>query len=275
MRIKFLLNDTYIDNHHQRWHSRALSSIARYCAIHNHKLEIISNNHYMIKNSILSDLGKTSALLRKTIRYYDAVKSDFDYFIFIDLDTLVLDPQRNVLDLIDPQKTYMAEFIILEENVKANKDIWKQSKFKILEAFSGRENETMLDPDTGFSGVNKKFCSDFLDFLSDKDLDVSSKSGLENILQLEQEIIKRGVETAGHIISDEHLMALFLFDKQPRLFCPKNNKFCSRTYDLKMESPDRPYHGHQSIDRMLAADCVFHHMISGIKTDPIFKVFEK
>ena len=156
----------------------------------------------MIHNSLLSESHKLNTLLRKTVRYYDAARSDADYFVLIDLDTAVLDFEKNIAELIEPKTNYMSQFVI--NDVEKLTLHWKTSKVELLKIFTGEENQSQLiDCDTGFSCVSKEFCTNFVDYLSDNKLDLTSSAGLNNIYDMEKEIIKR-IGGKGHTISDEH-----------------------------------------------------------------------
>lgn len=282
MNIKFLLTYTYPDSKYERWHSRSLNAIARYCSIHNYHLEIVNKNHHMIHNSLLSEGDKLNALLRKAVRYYDAARSNADYFVLIDLDTLVLDFEKNIAKLIEPKKNYMSQFVLNAEKKLTHH--WKTSKIELLKIFTGEENQKeLIDCDTGFSCVTKEFCTNFVDYLSDSNLDLTSDTGLNNIYDMEKEIVNR-IGGKGHTISDEHLLCLMYSNTNAeRCLGVKNNNMCSSPYNVyyepKYEDNEAmknkyPLQHYQSVEKMMFLNCIFHHMIGGPKEDNLFKLFQ-
>lgn len=278
MKIKFILTNTYNDKDFQDWHAISIAAISKYCSFHNHKLEIVDKNHYMIKNSKLSDESIINPQLRKAVRYYDAIHSDYDYFVLIDIDTITMRSRQNIAKFIELGENYMngwyfklkkgseLEFMTVEDN-------WKLSKLEMLKITKNNffdENYYLCD--TGFACLSKQKCEQIVDWFSDNRFDISSDACLNNIIEIQNQIRKK-LKFRG--VSDEHLLELFgNEDNNGNDFKnTKPAKMCSSGYNTRLFHESGVY---QSVEKMVTSHCVFHHLVCsrGNLFDGYFKIFE-
>jgi len=295
MNNQFFITNTYGFSGFENWHSKSLSGMYKYCSMHNIKLNVMNENDFRIKNLISKSNNYLCPLLRKAVRFYSAVESGADYCFFVDMDTLILDMSKNISDYISEENQYINCFNISSEDLIKQKNTgqlrpYPSMKLEIHKLFKSEYPETICRCDTGYSCFSRQFCLNFLDFLSDNNLDMTSSTGINNLVEITKhgQALENTCNTAW--VHDEHLIELFLSTnanyKNYNIIGTCNNsvKMCSSHYHVNGNS-NRSVFPELLIDNvekshylylMAKQDCVLHHLLmSKEHVKRYFSMFEK
>jgi len=278
MKIESYLLNTY-DNY-IKWHMTSIASLSKYFGNHDITFRIIDKNNFFIRKMMGQQVSH-HPFLRKLIRIYNFLESDADVGIFIDLDTVVLQLEKDIRSLVSENKNYM-HVKTIPFGLSDERRPWVEVKSKITECYLGdRANQEIINVDTGFAIYTRDFCQQFVDYCKLVDLDITTKSGLLHCMSINSSVAQTRASLASkdfgyQIINDEHLFSFFLHDKYkindfiiepPYNYAGKfpNNKICSATYNIgdplyptEIEFGDMHT---WSMQKLCLHGCIFHHLL--------------
>jgi len=281
MKIQMFLLNTYGYDGYQKWHTTSLASIANYCDRHNIKLNIINENDYRIRQLIGG--YNFYPFMRKMIRFYEAVKSGADYCIFMDMDTLILNMERDVKSEIEQGCEYINGGDLTIEYLTSSGDQyqhWVNCLIVSARTLIGALDNHLWKCDSGHAIFSAKFCNDFISFLGEHNLDLTTQSGIDNLASYDRMITME----SGLQIHDEHLLSFFMTKnnnfnnyKIKSLLCD-DTRICSSHYHVgaRYSGQNEPEEFAQNLYQIACCDCIFHHLVMAKhKVDSYMRMFKK
>tara|TARA_B100002019_G_scaffold293521_1_gene321889 strand:+ start:4166 stop:4990 length:825 start_codon:yes stop_codon:yes gene_type:complete len=195
----------YLCNTYQNeaWASLANNNIEKYFNFHDIKLSVVNLDNPYVK--ILSQYPNICPTIRKMLRYYSFLESDNEYGIFIDLDTVIINPLKNVADCIDSGTNLLKTWKFSKEK-SANQDYLLRKSVFVNKFFNF---EIEFKCSTAFSILNKQFCSDYIKFNEDTlGINITSEQSIKQLSKL--------VSNKNYVVNDESILEIFL--SQPMHF---------------------------------------------------------
>lgn len=111
------------------WHFKSIANQYRYFANHGIKLNVMDKSNHLIRATQKHcGLWKNFALMRKAYRILEFLDSDADYGLFMDLDKLILHPEKHPSEAMDLNGSYMEIFNFFK-NPKHQEEVtrlWQQ-----------------------------------------------------------------------------------------------------------------------------------------------------
>lgn len=268
----------------QKWHKINTNAISKYFNSFGIDFEVMDLNHPLVDNfikiekalkipedKILNWKGQPAfqPALRKMARFYRCLESNHQGYIFIDIDTIVLKPKQNILDLYQEGLNYAA-------HTPKDKDInpWTFYTHKFIEFAYGATDhgfqDKFLHMDSGFTIFTKDFCSGFVEYLEKNNFCPINLESLQNLIDISSKTIDyMGGETrhfhSRNHLHDEHVLGLFLNSKE---FTYRQSLrgvcgMCSTLYDHTRYSK---LSAKEIISAARKKDCIFNHFL-GFYTD--------
>lgn len=149
-----------------------------------HGIDIVflnEGNYYLEKfDALVKDIQpsrKDSSKIHKFLRLYTFKDSDYDYAFFVDLDTLILDKDKDVTSLVDENLVYFNKF---GRGRRDDKKINPMRKQRIARYCKDRSSAIHFS--TGFMCCSKKHCDAILSFSESKNLNLMTSAGVETLL---------------------------------------------------------------------------------------------
>lgn len=185
--------DTYTDYANLRetdyniqfiWQERARHDLMAYAEKHNIDIEFVTNTHPYIEKfrSITEELYPQREdfwKLEKFIRWNIFADSEYDYAYFVDLDTIILNEDVNIDDVIDPNKFYCNSFGRGREDW--NRKMNAIRKDRVL--FYSKQPERLWHFSSGFMAANKKHADNIISALDDWGLNLMTEEGIHGLIE--------------------------------------------------------------------------------------------
>lgn len=164
------------------WVEDARASLTEYADHQDIDIVFLNEGNYYLErfDSLVRDVQsgrKDSWKMHKFLRMYTFADSDYDYAYFVDLDTIVLDKNKNLDSLIDTDKIYFNRFGRGRRNDKKINPMRKQRIRRYC-----KDPSKAIHFSTGFMCCSKKHCEMILSFLESKNLNLLTESGVETLL---------------------------------------------------------------------------------------------
>lgn len=190
------------------WQESSRSNLIAYSEKHNIDIEFVTNTHPYIEKfrSITKELypqRKDFCFLEKFIRWNIFADSEYDYAYFVDLDTIILNEDVNIDDLIDPNKCYFNVF--RRSTGVCNSKMDPVRKDRIL-SYS-KQPERVLHCSSGFMAANKKHADDMISALNDWGLNLMTEQGIHGLIELKNSTGKGQRMFTDEVISNMLLNA--------------------------------------------------------------------
>ncbi len=300
MKISAYLCNTFEDLTSDCWQSLSESNIKNYFSKYDIPLEVIRFNDPRVQIALSATIEsgkntwKQNPAMRKMYRIYDFLNSDNDYGIFIDLDTLILNRDTDIRDCFNLGENYIKccylgtrEDLWQRRLAHAKKKDKKQSSYyyiisKMDFANSRFPNATHqhLISNTGFSLFNREFCTGFINFLDENNLNFNKR---EDILSYYKNF--PNVKYSKNIVcNDEFLFDCYLRsdpkiisklkdpsikqDNQKRIICTNSGIDCD-CHDINYDMVDFEDY---TIQYFIDKDPIFHHTLREKHTDKTLSV---
>ncbi len=164
------------------WVEDARASLTEYAKAQGIDIVFLNEGNYYLEkfDSLVKNVQeerKDSWKIHKFLRMYTFADSDYDYAYFIDLDTIVLDKNKNLDSLIDTDKIYFNKF---GRGRRDDKKINPMRKQRIRRYC--KDPSKAIHFSTGFMCCSKKHCEMILSFLESKNLNLLTEAGVETLL---------------------------------------------------------------------------------------------
>tara|TARA_Y100000592_G_scaffold14675_3_gene21229 strand:- start:27377 stop:28264 length:888 start_codon:yes stop_codon:yes gene_type:complete len=276
----------------QQWHLTSLASQFNYFSQDGIKLNVLDDKHYLVRQLINLPL---CPLLRKFIRIYDFLDSGDDYGLFMDLDTFIINKKRhsnNIRDwcrdgisYIDYKNFPQLETVEPIPDWDALPFPWYlKSRIFIQKAFVEHLDITLnqyIVFNTGFALLTREFCESLVTRLEKFNLSLSSKQGLDNILEIEK-IVSKKAGCSTRWVQDEHLIELAINttnnDSALESFQKKIKnclEICSHGWDIKDFREFRSGDPCKfNFSKIINNDSIFLHTTSCSKDDDLNSMFK-
>mgnify|MGYP003148688774 FL=1 len=288
MKIASYLCNTFENLTTDSWQCLSENNIRNYFNKHNIPLNVIrfNDDRVQLALSALVESGKrtwnNNAAIRKIYRIYDFLKSDNDYGVFIDIDTLVLNRNIDIRNCINDGDNYIQvcdfgsrEKVWNERLERVTKQDPMQygcnyvlSKIDFANSRFPNATHKHVTSNTGFSVLNREFCTKFVKFLDENELNFNKK---EHILLYYQTYPKTPY-TPNVVCNDE-----FLFDAYMR--SDENIINAWKDHAVKHEGQEKilctdSYHLFEdfTMQFFIDKDPIFHHTLREKNTDKALSV---
>lgn len=196
----------------KQWHVESMANQTRYFAKYGIRLNILDDSHYGIRK--VNELGYADGhLIKKILRLYDVVERGVDYGIFMDLDTAVLNPQKDIRDYITDGHNYIEKYSYVKHRHAHFIQPWVQNHLKLpveqqvsgwfsgiykkktmddvwSEMCGNEPSQTYCSFSTGYSCFSNELCGEIIRLLKEKDLCPLTKSGVNNLLEIKRRCVQ-------------------------------------------------------------------------------------
>ena len=278
----------------EQWHLTSLASQFNYFSQDGIKLNVLDDKHYLVRQLINLPL---CPLLRKFVRIYDFLDSGDDYGLFMDLDTFIINKKRHINNIRDWCRDGISyiqhkDFPEQEKNgLQALETVepipdwdalpfpwYLKARFFIRKAFVEHLDITLNQDtvfNTGFALLTREFCELLVTRLEKCNLSLSSKQGLDNILEV-QKIVSKKIGRSTRWIQDEHLIELAINTANNDQKKIKSGlEICSHGWDIKdfreftYDDPCR-----FNFSKIFDNDSIFLHTTSCSRDDDLNGIFK-
>ena len=191
------------------WQLKSIATQHRYFSNHRIKLNVMDKQHHLIRaTQKYCDRWANFPLMRKAYRIYDFLESDADYGIFMDLDKLILHPEKHPAEAMDLNSSYIEVFNFFK-NPKHRDQVnrlWKQHDPENGNQLRGWIAEkvnfcNLLMGDAfswpnvcgGFYAFTREMAEFIVNRWSDMGINPTTSSGIERLTELNHEINRLAV----------------------------------------------------------------------------------
>lgn len=203
--------DSYIQDRNISFVEYNIRSLQNYFNKFNIKLNFVTLEHPYVKT--IHQHGIINPQINKIVRLYDFAESGDDYGIFLDLDTVVLDNNKNILEPISRLKENDQLFFWVsppgttpeEEEHFHNRN----TKRRFIQQLQIKNNIPLFQDHihialcySGFSILSKKFVLDYIKFAEWRQTDISNPDNIPFLYEYSQ--------SRDFCVNDESLLEFFL-----------------------------------------------------------------
>jgi len=189
----------------QRWHLTSIANQCRYFSNHGIKFNVVDKRHHLIrKTQKYCNRWVNFPLMRKVYRVYDFLESGADYGIFMDLDKLILHPEKHPSEAMDLNTSYL-EIINYFKNPKCQEVVdnaWRNhdpktnnrmiaplfDKVDFCNLLAGGEAFSWPSVCGGFYAFTREMAEFIVSRWSDMGINPTTSSGIERLTELNHEI---------------------------------------------------------------------------------------
>ena len=188
----------------QRWHLTSIANQCRYFSNHGIKFNVVDKRHHLIRQTQkYCNRWVNFPLMRKVYRIYDFLESGVDYGIFMDLDKLILHPEKHPSEAMDLNTSYL-EIINYFKNPKHKEQVdrlwwqhdpengneltnWISEKVDFCNLLSG-DAFSWPNVCAGFYAFTREMAEFIVNRWSDMGINPTTSSGIERLTELNREV---------------------------------------------------------------------------------------
>lgn len=288
MKIGAYLCNTFENLNEDSWQSLSENNIRNYFRKHNVPLHVIRFDDDRVQMSLSAtlDSGKrtwnNNAAIRKIYRIYDFLESDNDYGVFIDIDTLVLNRNIDIRNCINDGENYLQYgFAGTREEIwkRRLKHVDKKEKMqyacnyllsKIDFANSRFPNATHkhIISNTGFAVLNKEFCTKFVNFLDENELNFNKKEHIS----LYYNTYPKNSYTPNVLCNDEFLLDAYMRSDENIINNWKDHTVKHKGQEKILCTDSYNFFEDYTMQYFIDKDPLFHHTLREKNTDKALSV---